>query len=282
MGSMEPVKDVAVIPGGSHRLQTRRRTGAGIVGQRRGHGELRKAGRLVGVVKVLVGDEEEQLVLQHRPADRGPGSPAMQRRIDQRLRKRAHSLLSKLVLLVEEEGRGVQSVIGKGSINLAMPVIGAGFGVDVDLRARGGSLLGVVHRGVDAQFLKKLRRRRRQAVADGAVDRGSHGRCAADRPGAGRRGARGAAAADVEVVALRGQAAGGHAVEEVGRVHAVHLEGVGGSALAVGPDVLVAQAAVGVDAAEQFCVHARRKHGQLGEAAGGQGRELQFVAASIV
>src|SRR5208337_5112550 len=108
-------------------------------------------------------------------------------------------------------------------------------GVDVNLRAAGGALLGVIHGGVDAQLLSELGRRRRQAVAVGAVDRSADGRRAANRGRAGSGGSGGAAAADVEVITLRIRAAGALAVEEVGRVDTVDLEGVGCVALSVGP-----------------------------------------------
>ena len=142
----------------------------------------------------------------------------------------------KLVLLVEEERRSVDEVVGIGAVEHAVPGVGAGRGVHVDLSTAGGSLLGVVHGSIHAELLCELRRRRGEAVSVGTVDRAAHGVLTAG----------GLIRANVEVDALRGRSARALAVEEVGRVDAIHLESVVRVALAVGPDRLVAKTGVGV------------------------------------
>ena len=68
----------------------------------------------------------------------------------------------------------------------------------------------------------------------------------------------------------RGHLAGALAVEQVAGVDAIQQKAVAGVALAIGPDRLIAQAAVGAGAAGQFGIHSGRKNGQSGEAARGQ------------
>ncbi len=64
--------------------------------------------------------------------------------------------------------------------------------------------------------------------------------------------------------------AGALAVEEVGGIDAIEGEAVGGIALAVGPDGLVAEAGVCAGSAGEFRVDAGGEDGCAGEAAGGQ------------
>ncbi len=181
-------------------------------------------------------------------------------------------------LLLEEERIGVQAVVGEGAIDLAVEDVGSGQCVDVDLRSGRRTLLRVVHRGVDPKLLDELGRGRGKRVAVRAEDRSSHARRAADA----------GALADVERVTLRVGTRAGLAVEQIGGVDAVHLERVGGIALAVGPDRLVADSSIGIEIGQQLGVHPGSELRRVGEAAGRAERQrgnlvaVQRIAVGVV
>src|SRR5580658_872598 len=127
---------------------------------------------------MLVTQEEEKLVLDEWTANCAARGPAMERRIDQGFGKSAYTLRAQQILLLEVKRVGIQRVIGEAAEELSVPVVGSRVGVDIDLRSAGSSLLGVVHGGIDAQFLNELWNRRRQAVADRAIHGGTDWRCA--------------------------------------------------------------------------------------------------------
>ena len=98
---------------------------------------------------VLVANVVEQLVLDDGTTGRKPGVDAMQLRI----------LLVRrdIAILLEEEGRRVQEVGSPTDVGSAVEAVGAGGSAEVDVRAAGGTLLCVIHGGVDADFFESLR-----------------------------------------------------------------------------------------------------------------------------
>jgi hypothetical protein len=89
-------------------------------------------------VQVLVGGEEEQFVLDDGSAERSTRNIAVQLR---------HFVVGRYVgVLIEEEGRGVDPVGAAVSVGLAVQDVGARGSAQIDVRARGGTLRGVVHR----------------------------------------------------------------------------------------------------------------------------------------
>src|ERR1700693_797839 len=116
------------------------------------------------------------------------------------------------------------------------------------MRAAGRTLLSVVHAGVDAQFLNAFGCGSWQRLTDGQIRRSGalYHSCA---------GAGGTAYAGVIHYACGSYLAGAFAVEEIAGVDSIEQKTVAGVTLAVGPDGLIAQAAVGAGAAGKFRVH---------------------------
>ena len=214
---------------------------------------MREAFVGVSVAGPLIASEEEELVVNDGAAYGSAGDVAVEVGVD---------FVGGDVVrgLLVEERRGVEPVGSADSVDLAVPLVGAGAGVDVDLRSAGVSLLGVVRGGVDANLLDEFGRRRSETLAVGSGD-GDVGLVFAADVVVG-------SFADVEVVALGGGLGGGFAVEEVGDVDSVDLEHVAGVALTVGPDGRVAESGVGTDAVLEFCADAGSEHGETREAAG--------------
>ena len=223
------------------------------VGEADGNVEEGVADFGVGDVEVLVAEEEEELVFDDRAADGSAGGVAME--------LRDLLALGNVGVLLEEEGRGVEPIGAAMAVGGAVEDVGAGGGGEIDVGAGGRALFGVVHGGVDADLFDGFGGRCGEGVADGEIDGGG-----------GLDDAAGAGVADAGVVddAGGGDLGGGFAVEEVGGVDAVQEKGVGGVALAVGPDGLVAEAGVGAGAAGEFGVDAGGEDGEAGEGAGGE------------
>ncbi len=74
---------------------------------------------------------------------------------------------------IVEERRGVHVAVLELLVDLAVQFVGAGLGQHADVRSAIGALRGVVHRGVDGNFLDRLGRRSGQRLADRAVHRGA-------------------------------------------------------------------------------------------------------------
>ena len=217
------------------------------------------ASLLIGDLQALIGEESEELVLDDGAADLRARGVAMQLRV--------LVVGGDVAVLLEEERSGVEPVGSVMEVCAAVEGVGPGLGAHIDVRAGGGSLLCVVHGGVDADLLDGLGRRRRHGVADGQVNRGAAGH--------------NAAAAVVGLARVvddpeGGDLAGALAVEQVAGVHPIDEEAVGGVALPVGPDGRIAQAAVGAGAAGELDVDAGRKRGNAGKAAGRQGDGFQL------
>lgn len=68
--------------------------------------------------------------------------------------------------------RGIERVGSAVNVRHAVNGIGAGGGAQVEVRATGGALLRIVHRGIDAKLLNGFRRRRGQSLANGQIRRG--------------------------------------------------------------------------------------------------------------
>ena len=152
-------------------------------------------------------------------------------------------------------------------IGAPVQTIGAGGRAHVDVRAAGGTLLRVVHAGVDAQFLNRLRSGRRQSLPDRQI-----GRCGALN--FRRAGLGGAADPGVIYHASRRHGTGALPIEQIAGVDAVQQKGIAGVALPIGPDRLVTQSSVRTCAARQLRVYTRRENCQPRETAGGQ-RHIQ-------
>src|SRR6202035_2006019 len=141
--------------------------------------------------------------------------------------------------------------------------VGAGGGAHVDVGAAGGALLRIVHGGVYAKLLNRLRRRRRQSLANRQI-----GRCRALNDFRG--GAGGDGNASVVHNTCRSYLAGASAVEQITRIHSVQEKCVTSIALAVGPNGLIPQTGVCAAAVWQLCTHPRREDCQARETSGGQ------------
>src|SRR5208282_1553326 len=196
--------------------------------------QTRKADFLIGIVQMLVADESKESVLDQRATDFTAQQFAMQLR---------NLLVGRDVgiLLVEERG-SVQPIGSAMPVGFAVNGVGARSRAHVDVSAAGGALLRVVHRSVHAHLLNRLRSRSGQRLADGEVD------------GSGalnRSGARTGDSSHTGVVddAGRGDLACALAVKQIAGVDSVQQETVAGIALAIGPDRLVAESAVGAGAA---------------------------------
>ncbi len=121
----------------------------------------------------------------------------------------------------------------------------------------------------------RFRRGSGQGLADGKIN----GSSALDGRGGGAVGV-----GDSSVIddACGGDLAGALAVEQVAGVDSVEQETVAGIALAIGPDRLIAEAAVDAGAARKFGVDSGGKNGESGETAGGQGDVLNLLIVEYV
>src|SRR5579864_2867432 len=72
-------------------------------------------------------------------------------------------------VLIVEKWRSIKPIRAAMAAQTTMQVVRAGFGAHVDVRAAGGSLLGIVHRGVHTQFLNSFRSWSRQCLANRQV-----------------------------------------------------------------------------------------------------------------
>src|ERR1700742_911052 len=178
---------------------------------------------------MLVGGEAEELVFDDGAAEGATGNPAMQWRI--------LLIVGNVVVVLEEEWRGVDPVGAAMAVESAMKFVSARSGAERDVRAGGRALLSVVHGRVDLPLLNGFRRWCRDGVADGEIDGSNRLNDAADTKAAGDTGAVDDARGADLTRAL--------AVEEIAGIDAVKREAVGGVALTVGPDGLIAEAGVG-------------------------------------
>lgn len=105
-------------------------------------------------------EEVEEILEQGSPEGATDGG-TMERGFLENLREAADALLGEQIILLEEIGSGIHVVGRQNAVGLAVPLVGAGGSVCVNLRTAGGALLRVVHGRVDADFLKELGRRRR-------------------------------------------------------------------------------------------------------------------------
>ncbi len=181
-------------------------------------------------MNVLVADKAEKLVLDKGAAQRSAGGVAVQFR---------HFFIGgNIVVLLVEIRRSVQPIRSAMHIGSAMNGIGAGGSAHVDVGAAGGTLLRVVHGSVHAKFLNCFRGRGRQRLANGQIGRR---RALNDLGGGAAR----AGHSGIVHNARGSHLAGALAVEQIAGVDAVQQKGIAGVALAVGPDRLIAQTAVG-------------------------------------
>src|SRR5580700_4938862 len=112
---------------------------------------------------VLVAHKTEKLVLDERAAERAT------RRVPVQF---WHFFVAgNVAVLIVEIGRGIQPVGSAVNVSAAVNGVGAGGGAHVDVRAAGGSLLRVVHGGVDAKFLNGFWCGGWQGLADGQIRR---------------------------------------------------------------------------------------------------------------
>ena len=180
--------------------------------------------------------------------------------------------VGKVGILIEKERRGVQPVCSAMQVKVAVDRVGAGSGAHINVRAAGGTLLSVVHRGVDANLLNGFRGGSGKGLSDGEI-----GRCGALNHAAITAGS----STDARIVhnACGGHLAGALTIEQILGIHAIQQKGVAGIALSVGPDGLIAQAGVRARTGWELGAHSGRKNGQPGEATGWQwnGFELRFV-----
>src|SRR6202040_4354786 len=72
---------------------------------------------------------------------------------------------------LEKERSGIQPIGPTMDVRATMDGVGAGRGAHVDMRAAGGTLLSVIHTGVDAQFLDGFRRGSRQRLSNSEIRR---------------------------------------------------------------------------------------------------------------
>src|ERR1700723_1019346 len=122
-------------------------------------------------------------------------------------------------------------------IQTSVNVVWARGGAPVDVSAAGGTLLGIVHRSVHANFLNGLWSRRRNCLANPQINRGAALHWKRTK---------------LQLVSVAGafyKADGQHlarafAVEKISSIHTIEQEGVAGVALTVGPYRFVAQAGI--------------------------------------
>ena len=202
--------------------------------------QQRVACLLIGDMQMLVPEEAEQLVLDQRSREGSACSVTVQLRIPVGEGNSA--------IVFEEERRSVDPIRAAATVEAAVNRIAAGAGAHVDVCAAGRPLLRVIHGRVDANFLQGLRRRRRNRVADGEIDRNG----TLLHAGAGSAGTR--RTASVIDDSLRLNLAGALAVEEIARVDTVNKKRIRRVALAVGPNRRITQTAVRARAARKFGV----------------------------
>src|ERR1700730_131126 len=73
---------------------------------------------------------------------------------------------------LEKEGSSVQPICPAMDVRAAMQGVGTGCGTHIDMRAAGGTLLSVVHAGVDAQYVNGFGCGCWQRLTDGEIRRG--------------------------------------------------------------------------------------------------------------
>ena len=232
----------------------RERRRAAVVGEVLRHRLRLRARQVIAHPQRLERREEEQLVFQDGSADGAARAVVVQRR---HLLAGRHGSVG-----IPEKRRGIENIVLKILVDFAVKGVRSRLGDQRDVRARFRALGRVVHRRVDTHFLQRLLRRRRQRLADAVVNRRIRANLARHR----------AALAGVERKAAGIHLAAGFPVEQVIRIHAVDHEAVRRVPLSVGPDRLIAQAAVRPRAGQKVRVHARRKQRQLRETPGAERR----------
>jgi len=75
-----------------------------------------------------------------------------------------------VVIVIEEERRGVQPTASAMQIGAAVQAVAARLGADVQVRAGGRALLRIIHAGIHADFFDGLRSRAGDRVADRQID----------------------------------------------------------------------------------------------------------------
>src|SRR5258708_35838689 len=146
---------------------------------------------------------------------------------------------------IEKEWIGIESVSAAIYVSAAMKNVRAGSGAHINVRAAGGTLLGVIHAGIHAQFLDRFRSGSWQRLPDGEIRR-----CGALNHGGA--GAGGAADAGVGDHPRGSPGTGALAIKKIAGVDTIQQKRVAGVALAVGPYRLVAEPGVGAGAAGKF------------------------------
>ena len=136
---------------------------AAIVGEGERHGGRAGGQGSVRDAHALIGEEVEQFVLLDGAAERCAELIAIQER----------HLLGNDGRGVVKERRGVHDAVLKLLVDLAVQFVGARLGQNINVRPAVGALRGIVHRGVDGNFLDGLRRRSGQGLADCVVHRGA-------------------------------------------------------------------------------------------------------------
>src|SRR5579863_4627819 len=138
--------------------------GGAVVGEAGGNSESGEADLLVRSVVVLVADVAKELVFDDGPAEGAAGDDAMEVGI---------FLVGRDIGIgFEEERCGVEGVGAAIDVGAAVELVGAGGGAHVNVGAAGGTLLRVVHAGVDAQLLNGVGGRSGNGLADGEIGRG--------------------------------------------------------------------------------------------------------------
>src|SRR5208282_4551711 len=198
--------------------------GAAVVCEPRRNGDSGAANLSVGLLNVLIGEKAEELVLEDRATHSTAGGVIMQAGDFVAVRN--------IGVGIVEKRSGIESVGGAIDVSAAVETVGAGRCAHVNVGAAGGTLLGVVHGGIDAKFFDGFGRGSGKRLADGEIGRS----CALKRFGSRAGNAGGAADTGVVDDASGSDLAGAFAVEEIAGVDAVEKESVAGVALAVGPD----------------------------------------------
>jgi hypothetical protein len=124
----------------------------------------RVAKLLIRDVQMLVREEAEEFVLDDGPTHGSTRNVAMQLGILHVLRH--------VRILLEEERRSVDPVSAVMHVGRTVKAISARRGAEIDVRAGGGTLFGVVHRSIHANFFNGLRSRCGNGIADGQIDEG--------------------------------------------------------------------------------------------------------------
>ena len=155
---------------------------------------------------MLIGQEGKKLVFDDRAAHCAACDVAMQ--------LRGLVVGGNVRVLIHEEWSGVDPVGAAVDVGRAVIFVGARGGAQVDMRARGRTLLRIVHRCVDPDFGNGFRRGRGNGVADREINRGRRLDDAAAAAGAGLHAGR------VDD-ARRSHLAGALAIEQVAGVNAI-------------------------------------------------------------